>query len=92
MENDYSNKIRKAIIKYNKYRAPEAVAKIIKSEGNLVYVKIEGTFCETCGLYDWIEDLKYVFEEYGLSSDIVDIKNDEPNFNYRIAVFKIRNQ
>ncbi len=92
MNNDDSNKIRKAIIKYNKYRAPEAIAKVIKNEDNLVYVKIEGTFCETCGLYDWIEDLKYVFEEYGLSSDIIDIKDDDPSFDYRIAVFKIKNK
>ncbi|AFZ70356.1 hypothetical protein Calag_0599 [Caldisphaera lagunensis DSM 15908] len=92
MDKDYSDKIRKAIVKYNRYRSPEAVARVIKREGNLVYVKIEGTYCETCGLYDWIEDLKYVFEEYGLISDIIDIKNDEPSFDYRIAVFKIKNQ
>ncbi len=42
----------KAVEVYNKYRAPEAIAEVLKINGNKIIVKFKGSFCETCGVSD----------------------------------------
>ena len=82
--------VRRAVRRYNRYRAPEAVARIVTRRGDVVYVKFDGSYCETCGLYDWIEDLKYVMEQEGLSAEIVELKEPEgPEGSVRIAAFRL---
>jgi len=46
-----------AIARYNEGRAPEAVAELVGWEGEVATVKFTGTFCKTCGVYDYFEDL-----------------------------------
>ena len=82
--------VRRAVRRYNRYRAPEAVARIVTRRGDVVYVKFDGSYCETCGLYDWIEDLKYVMEQEGLGAEIVGLKEPEgPEGSVRIAAFRV---
>lgn len=51
--------LRKAVERYNRYRSPEAVARLVKAEEGRFLVEFSGSFCETCGVYDWLEDLVY---------------------------------
>ncbi|MCS7365747.1 MAG: hypothetical protein NDF54_09955 [archaeon GB-1867-035] len=52
--------IKAAIKQYNYYRSPEAVAKLITVTDNIIKVEFTGTsFCFSCGLYDWFDDLRY---------------------------------
>lgn len=60
--------IRKAIQAFNKYRGLEANAKIIDYHENTLIVDFKGTFCQTCGLYDYFEDLIYDLK------DLIDIE------------------
>jgi len=53
-------KISQAIVSYNKYRSPEVTAKLISFNGNELRLQFEGSFCTTCGFYDYLED--FVFE------------------------------
>ncbi len=82
--------LKKAVEDYNRIRAPEAVAKITKIEDDLVYVEFDGTYCETCGLYDWIEDFKYVLEDLGVNNELVNVIEPEgAHSTRRIGVFKV---
>jgi len=84
--------IREAIQAYNRYRAPEARAEVIDidEDGN-VRVRFEGHFCVTCGVNDYIEDLKYFLEDVGVRADLQEIvEPNNPEEFWRIGVFKIR--
>ncbi|MGC9210078.1 MAG: hypothetical protein ACP5FT_02280 [Acidilobus sp.] len=83
-------RFREAVKEYNKYRAPEAFARIVTRKGDTVYVMFDGTYCETCGLYDWIDDLKYVLEGRGIRTEIVKLREPEgPTGSRRIAAFRV---
>jgi len=53
---------------YNRYRSPEATAKLLRLEKNSFTIEFEGAFCQSCGMQDYFEDFVYEFE--GLSSDV----------------------
>ncbi len=85
--------IDKAIKEYNKYRSPESTAKLIKMEGEKVVIKFEGPFCATCGINDWVEDMKFVMIDLGAEVDLEEIiEPDEfmPDEDWRIGIFRIR--
>ena len=65
--------VTKAIDVYNRYRAPEAVARLIEIRNDVAIIEFRGHFCYTCGVTDWIEDMKYVMEDLGLEAEILDI-------------------
>jgi len=57
--------ISKAIDRYNHYRSPEVIAKLIDvNEGQFV-VDFSGPFCKSCAVYDYLDDL--IYELKGLS-------------------------
>ncbi len=83
--------IIKAITLYNKYRSPEAHAKLIGLEEEKIIVKFEGTFCETCGVNDWVEDFKYVLEDLNIKAELEEIYEPiDLGENFRIGVFKVK--
>lgn len=87
---DIEKNISRAIRLYNKYRSPESNAKLLKIVNGVVYVEFKGSFCETCGINDWIEDLKYVLEDLGVKSELMKvIEPRNPLENYRIGLFKL---
>ena len=71
-------KIDAAIQEYNKYRVNlvQAELRTLDEQGFTVF--FDGSFCETCGYYDYYEDLQVLLEdEYGINSKIVEIKHLE---------------
>jgi hypothetical protein len=52
--------IHQAIASFNRYRSPEATAEFIRFDNNELVVRFSGSFCQTCGVYDYFEDL--IFE------------------------------
>ncbi|BEP17914.1 hypothetical protein PYJP_12660 [Pyrofollis japonicus] len=82
-----------AIKRYNRYRGAESEAKLLKIMGDTVIVAFEGSFCETCGINDWVDDFRYVIEDLGGEAELVTIiepEKPEEFFDYRIGVFKIK--
>ena len=55
----------KAIEQYNRYRSPEATAKLVETGEQHLVVDFSGPFCLSCGVYDWFEDL--IFESEALA-------------------------
>ncbi|KON32880.1 hypothetical protein AC477_02330, partial [miscellaneous Crenarchaeota group-1 archaeon SG8-32-1] len=58
-----SDSILKAVEEYNKYRSPEATAKLIEIQKHEFVVEFEGPFCSSCGVQDYIEDFIYELED-----------------------------
>jgi len=75
---------------YNRYREPEAKAKLLSIDHNTLKVKFEGPFCTSCGIIDWIEDFKYVLEDLGIESELIGVIEPENEENTLIGVFKIK--
>ncbi|MCS7216840.1 MAG: hypothetical protein NZ924_04050 [Candidatus Bipolaricaulota bacterium] len=57
MEERLRKAVEEAIARYNAGRAPEAVAELLDLQGDEARVRFTGTFCRTCGVYDYFEDL-----------------------------------
>jgi len=82
--------IEKGIKLYNERRAPEAVAELIRVEEDTVIVSFSGSFCMWCGIYDWVEDLVYIFREIGLETRLVKfVEPEDPAEPRRFGYFKI---
>ncbi|MEL9939980.1 MAG: hypothetical protein QW632_04330 [Ignisphaera sp.] len=88
---DLSNLLKEAIEIYNSYRGKESNARVLKIEGDEVWVLFEGHFCYTCGVNDWVEDFAYVLKDLGIEAHLDKIlepeQYEEP---WRIGIFKIR--
>jgi hypothetical protein len=81
--NKLSKMVEEAVEAYNRYRLPEATASIVKIEGSELVVNFQGSFCATCGLYDWLEDL--IFEIQSIK--FIDVKINRIE---RLGLDKIR--
>jgi len=55
--------VEAAVEEFNKYRSPEAVARLIEFDERHVKIELSGPFCRSCGLYDYFDDLKIGLEE-----------------------------
>jgi hypothetical protein len=69
--------VLKAIEVYNRYRSPEATAKLVSAEedGGFV-IEFEGAFCLSCGVRDYFEDFIHELEDLN-SNGRVEIKETE---------------
>jgi len=65
---DLSKLVLRTIEVYNRYRSPEATAKLVKLEKDGFTIEFEGSFCQSCGVQDYFED--FVYELEGLSSAV----------------------
>ena len=83
--------VNNALNEYNKYRYPEAKARILNFKDDELVVKIEGSYVITCGLYDWLEDLIYILEKFNINASIAKIEEPKnPLEGWRIITYKIR--
>ena len=81
-------KIEKAVEEFNKYRAPEAVAKLLALNEESFKIEFTGPFCRACGFYDYFDDFKIFLEEIGSKTEISQIEETK---NGAIVTFKIIN-
>ena len=63
--------IRKAILLYNRYRSPEAVAKLVSVSPENLTLSFSGSFCYSCGVIDYVEDF---IHELKMLTDKVELK------------------
>lgn len=60
---------------YNRYRAPEAEAEVLRVEGDRFMVRFTGSFCYTCGFYDYFDDYAFLLEDdYGVRVRIAEVR------------------
>ena len=63
--------MRKAITLYNRYRSPEAIAKLVSVTTDIVTIAFSGSFCYSCGVLDYIEDF---IHEFKILTDKMELK------------------
>lgn len=84
--NKTKEKTGEAIGEFNKYRSPEATARLVSSEGKSLRVEFTGPFCETCGFQDYFEDFRLILEEKGLKTKTSEIKETESGARVKFEV------
>ena len=71
------NLVLRTIEVYNKYRSPEATAKLVALEKDGFTIEFEGPFCRSCGVKDCFED--FICELEDVSKEFrVEVKETEP--------------
>ena len=59
-KNPFDNvNINEILVEYNKFRSPEATVKFLHFGDGKLVLEFEGSFCNTCGFYDYFEDFIY---------------------------------
>jgi len=56
--------VLKAVEAYNHFRSPEATAKLVTIREDELTVDFKGSFCRTCGAYDYLEDFIYELKDF----------------------------
>lgn len=76
------NVLDDALHEFNRIRVPEVEAKVIEQTGDGFKVFFSGSFCGTCGYYDYFEDLLYLLlDDYGVKTEISGIDHaDEGDY------------
>jgi hypothetical protein len=70
--------VSRAIEVYNRYRSPEATAKLVEVEKDGFIIEFEGPFCMSCGVRDYFED--FICELENVSRSLrVEVKETEPS-------------
>lgn len=85
--------VRASVDLYNKYRSPESTASIVSIYGERLVVRFEGSFCHTCGINDWVEDLVYIMRDVGLDAELVEVLEPEDPWElaeWRLGVFRVK--
>ena len=67
-DTDLSKLVLRTIEVYNRYRSPEATAKLLNMEKDRFSIEFEGSLCQSCGVQDYFED--FIHELEGLSSGV----------------------
>ena len=84
----YLEKINASILEYNRYRVNLVEAELKELDESSFVVFFDGSFCETCGYYDYYEDLQVLLEDdYGVNSRIIDIMHLEKGDLVRFKLF-----
>jgi superoxide reductase len=71
---DKKVKIMKALEEFNKYRVPEVKARLDSIKDDALVVEFTGSFCETCGFYDYFDDFKFILDDHGVTAAIDEIE------------------
>jgi hypothetical protein len=87
MNNTTERVVDRAIVEYNKYRVPEVKAILIDFNENGLRISFEGSYCLTCGFYDYFDDFKITLEDLGLKTDITDIEEKDESVTVDFKIF-----
>ena len=63
---------------FNRYRSPEATAKLVGVEKDGFIIEFEGPFCMSCGVRDYFEDFIHELEDIS-GAFSVEVKETEPS-------------
>ena len=72
---------------FNDYRAPKVTARLKSCDGKSFAIEFRGSFCETCGFYDYFDDLRIVLEdEFSLRTEIAEVEEVPGGANVRFTL------
>jgi hypothetical protein len=62
--------IRKAVTRYNRFRSPEAIAKLVNVSPESVTIAFSGAFCSSCGVLGYVEGFIYDFKTLNSKAEL----------------------
>ena len=79
--------VEEAINEYNKFHGSESVAKLLTLNETEFTLEFTGSYCYTCGFYDYFEDYQILLEDRGVKSTIVNIEETDAGavVNFKIS-------
>ncbi len=84
-------KLEEVLREFNRFHGSEADARILKREGDEVIIEFEGSFCATCGLYDYFDDIKWEAMDFGLELEPLEVlEAEEDEFEHGRYVVRYR--
>lgn len=67
-----------ALHEFNRIRTREVEAKVVEHFDGGFKVFFSGSFCHTCGYYDYFEDLLYLLlDDFGIETEITDVSQED---------------
>lgn len=69
--------LSRAIETYNRYREPMASATLLETTDRRFRVRFDGPFCTTCCRDDYVDDLRYELDEFGVPADATTVERIE---------------
>jgi hypothetical protein len=54
--------VRSTVALYNRFRSPEAFAKVVIVTPEMITISFSGSFCYSCGVMDFLEDFVHEFK------------------------------
>ena len=69
MKNRAQEEITRALDEFNKYHGSEARGSPVSVGEASIIVRFEGSFCGTCGFYDYLDDFRVLLEDLGFSAE-----------------------
>ena len=67
-----------ALYEFNRIRTYEVEARVVEYIDGGFKVFFSGSFCHTCGYYDYFEDLLYLLlDDFGVETEITDVSQEE---------------
>ncbi|GAB6101919.1 hypothetical protein JCM16138_11420 [Thermococcus atlanticus] len=83
--------LRRVIEEFNRLHGSEAQAKILRIGGDEVIIEFSGSFCATCGLYDYFDDIKWEAMNFGLEIEPMEVlEAGEDEFEHGRYVVRYR--
>lgn len=79
-------KIEIALSNFNKYHSPESRASLVKISKDNCVVQFTGSFCETCGVFDYFDDFAQELENAEIAG-----KEQLNNETYEVTI-RFKNQ
>ncbi|ACJ16101.1 hypothetical protein, conserved [Thermococcus onnurineus NA1] len=83
--------LKKVLEEFNRLHGSEAQARLVGVNGDEVVIEFEGSFCATCGLYDYFDDIKWEALDFGLELEPAEVlEAEEDEFEHGRYVVKYR--
>ncbi|UCH01314.1 MAG: hypothetical protein JSV20_05370 [Candidatus Bathyarchaeota archaeon] len=86
VEQSLKDIIKDTIEEYNRYHSPEVVIKLVSIYDRAFKLEFSGSFCQTCGFYDYFDDYQILLEDTKLKTKITEIveTNEGAIVNFQI--------
>ena len=83
--------LERVLEEFNRLHGSEARVRVVEAGENEVILEFEGSFCATCGLYDYFDDIKWEAMDLCLKLDPVEVlEAEEDDFEHGRYVVRYR--
>jgi len=73
----FKEAVERAVEEFNRYHGAEARVRVVKWFEDGFFAEFTGSFCLTCGFYDYFDDLAQLVEELGYRVGAVRVEEFE---------------